>query len=175
MPSQSRYTIQAIQKLRAPRTQKRKKQKGRVLKASTFFGDVIFCLASALTLILLLYWLNNGAFRAAAPLCMALGFYLCRISISKYVYIALQWAVFGLETLIYILCLPFKRIFAWMTAICKKEAEKMHVKRLAKQRKNYTTQQLQNIDKAAVRLLPVYSKSRITKGDNHAPKSKKAV
>lgn len=175
MPSKSRYSVSTIQKLRAARIKKETKERKKGLQVAVFLGDVLFCLASAITLILLLYWLNNGSFRAAAPLCMTLGFYLCRISISKGVRWAFQWIVFGIETFILTLCLPIKRLFAAIVTKCKKNSEKRRQKRLAIQRKSYTKQELQNIDKAAQRLLPIDSKSRMQKGDNRATKSKKAV
>lgn len=174
-PSQSRYTVQTIQKLRSSRFQKRTKERKKRLQIDIFFGDVLFCLVSALTLILLLYWLNNGAFRAAAPLCMAVGFYLCHMSVSKGVRFVLQWVAFGIETVIYTLCIPFKRLFAFVAINCKKKAEKRRRQHLVKQRQNYTKQELQNIDKAAIRLLPIYEKSRMRKGDNRAKQRKKTV
>ena len=175
MPSNARYTVPAIQRMRASRIKKRKKEKKKGLQAAIFLNDVLFCIIAALALILLLYWLNNGAFRAAAPLCMALGFYLCRLSVSKYIRVALQWGVFGVETLVYTLCLPFKHLFIWVAKNYKKSAAKRHQARLIKQRKNYTKQELMHIDRVAARLLPIDSTNRMQKGDNRAKQSKKAV
>lgn len=175
MPSHLRYTVPTIQKLCAARIMKKGKGKGWGLQVATFFGDVFLCLASALTLILLLYWLNNGAFRAAAPLCMAFGFYFCHISLSKGVRWGFQWVVFGTEMLVYTLLRPLKYLFGIIVEKHKKNAQKRHIKCLAKQRQIYTKQELQHLEKAAMRLLPIDLKSRMQKGDDHATKSKKAV
>ena len=175
LPSKSRYTILSIQKLRALCIKKRTKENKKGFQIAIFFGDILLCLASALMLVLLLYWLNNGAFRAAAPFCMALGFYLCHISISKGVRLAFQWVVFAIESFIYMLLRPFQRLFAIVLAKFQKNARKRYQKRLTKQRQIYTKQAIQNIEKSVERLLPIYSKSRMQKGDNRARKSKKAI
>jgi len=175
MPSQIRYNVPAIQKIRALRIKKGSAKKTKGLPVALFFGDVLFCIVSALTLILLLYWLNNGAFRAAAPLLMAVGFFLWHISVSKGIRIALQWVAFGLETLINTLCAPLKRLFVWIARKHKKNAQIRHIKRCEKQREAYTKQELQNIAKAAQRLLPIDAKNRMKKGDGHAGQNKKAV
>ena len=120
-----------------------------------FFEDMLFCIVGAITLVLLLYWLNNGAFRAVAPLCMVLGFLLCRISISKWVRTALQWIAFGTETLVYWFCLPFKRLFAIIVAKLQQNAQKRRKKCLARRRRNFTNREIQNIAKVANKLLPL--------------------
>ncbi len=175
MPSKCRYSVLTIQKLRASRIKEGTKARKKGLRAAVFFCDVLFCLASAITLVLLLYWLNNGSLRVAAPLCMSLGFYLCRISISKGIRWGFQWMAFGIETFILALCMPIKRLFITIAAKCQKHAQKRRQKRLSIQRKKYTKQELTSIDKAAQRILPIDSKTRMQKGDNHAAKSKKAV
>ncbi len=175
MPSAIRYTAPTIQRLRASRVKKGSCKKRKGLRVAIFFGDVLLCLVSAVTLILLLYWLNNGAFRAAAPLCMAVGFWLWHISISKGVRVTLQWLAFGIEMVIYALLMPVKLLFDAIAKTHKKNAQIRHKTRLAKERRNYTKQELQNIERAAERLLPTYSKSRTQKGDNRAKQRKKAV
>ena len=131
----------------------------------------MFCIAGALTLILLLYWFNNGAFRAAAPLCMAMGFWACHISLSKGVRIALQWLAFGIERAILTLLLPVK----WVMQIYKKKAQKRRLVRLAKIRQAYTKKQLQSLEKAAEGLLPIETRNRMQKGEDRAKQRKKAV
>ncbi len=175
MPSDKRYTVAAIQKLCTERIKKKtaKKQKG--LSVALFLGDVFFCLVSALAVILLLYWLNNGTFRAAAPLCMALGFGLFRMTVSKGVRTALQWLAFGIETVIYKLLMPFKHLFAWIAKICRRSAQKQRQKRLFKQRQTHTKKALQHIERAAVGLLPIYTNSSMQKGEGRAKQGKKAV
>ena len=42
-------------------------KKSKSLRVTIFGDDVLICLMGAIALILLLYWHNNGAFRAAAP------------------------------------------------------------------------------------------------------------
>ena len=168
IPSDIRYTVPAIQKRHASRVNKRVPKKRRCLKIAIFLSDVLFCLVSAVTLILLLYWLNNGTFRAAAPFCMAIGFWLCHISISKWVRVTLQWLAFGIETVLYTLLLPIKRLFAWMAKTHKKNAQRRHLAHLSKQRQIYTKQELQNIEKAMGKLLPIRIKTRRQKGDNLA-------
>ena len=175
MPSQLRYNIPTIQKLRASRPQRRTPPKKRRLPVAIFFGDVFFCLMSAIALILLLYWLNNGTFRAAAPLCMAVGFWLWRISISKHVRALLQWLVFAIESFFYMLFIPFKRLFNIFMTAYKKNAHKRHAKRLTAQRKNYTKQTLQSVEKAATSLIFTQTATRIQKGEARAKQRKKAV
>jgi hypothetical protein len=178
IPPKHRYCVPTIQKLQAPRIEE-KKEHGKAPKGfriALFVGDVFFCFVSAVAMILLLYWLNNGTFRAAAPLCAALGFGLWRISVSKVVRIAFQWLAFILETVIYTLLLPFKHLFKRVASVCRKNAQKKRYRRLAKQRENYTKQHLQNINRAAERLLPINIESRMQKGDRRAKaRRKKAV
>ena len=175
IPSEVRYQVLKIQELRAPRIKKGSVKKRRVGSVVLFFQDVFFCLVCAITVILLLYWLNNGAFRAAAPICMAVGFGLWGISLSKGVRVALEWLAFGIETVIYTLLMPIKRLFAFLAGMCKRIAQKRHQKRLANKRKVYTKQTVQNVERAVKMLLPAYTISRTQKGDGRAKQSKKAV
>ena len=155
IPPANRYTVSKIQTLYYPRLKSGKMRKRRELHLLIFFQDVLFCIAGAITLVLLLYWLNNGAFRAIAPLCMVLGFVFYRISISKWVRTLLQWIAFGVETLLYWCCLPFKYLLAIVIAKAKQKVQKHHLKLLIKRRKNFTTKELKSIDKAANKLLPL--------------------
>ena len=178
IPSDCRYTVTKINALRASRTKKKTKGKRHLHRVSLFFGDILFCLVGALTLILLLYWLNNGAFRAAAPLCMALGFWLWHVSISKAARIAFQWLTFGIETAIRTLLIPIKCLTRWMAKIACKVIQKQRIKCRRKQRRTYTRKELEQIDRAVQRLLPLYnvSKTRMQKGASRAKaSSKKAV
>ena len=174
-PSQLRYTISKIQRMRAFYVKKKDKKQPKGIKIAVFFEDVFFCLVCAITLILLLFWLNDGAFRAAAPLCMTIGFYLCHITVSKGARIVLQWVTFGIETLLRTLCFPIKKLIVCAIVIYRKSAQRRRAKRLEKQRQIYTYQAIQSIEKTAKKLLPDDIKNRIQKGDNRAGKSKKAV
>ena len=174
-PSNIRYTASTIQRLRTSRVKQKNATRSNGLRLAIFFDDILFCLVCAITLILLLYWLNNGAFRAAAPLCMATGFWIWHIGISKGVRVGLQWLAFAIETVLYTLLIPIKRLVTWIVKVYKSNAQRRHLTRLTKVRKAYTKQELQSIDKAAEWLLPIYSKSRMQKGDNCARKNKKAV
>lgn len=145
------------------------------MQIAIFLEDVLFCLAGALSLILLLYWFNNGVFRATAPMCMAIGFYLCHISISKVVRKVFQWIVFGAESFICILCLPFKCLYSTIVVSYKRDIENRRQKRKAKKRQVYTKQAFQSIDKAVEQLLPIGEKSRMRKGDGSAKQRKEAV
>ena len=175
-PSQIRYTVSKIQRMRASHTAKKniKKKKG-LRRVTVLLSDILFCLVAAIALILLLYWFNNGAFRVAAPLGMALGFYLCHISISKGIRTVLQWVTFFVEKIFYTLCFPIKYLLAFFFKKCKKSVEVWRLSRLARQRQTYTKQALQNVGLAAEKLLPKNAENRMSKGDNYARKSKKAV
>lgn len=175
MPGNKRYTVMAIQKLRAARIKEGRSDARKGIRAVLFLDDVFFCLVVALAIILVLYWLNNGAFRAAAPLCMVLGFGLFRATLSKGVRIVLQWFAFGVETVLYMLLMPFKRLFAYIAKLCQKSVQKQRQKRLFKQRQANTKQALQNIERTAQGLLPIYANVKIQKGEGRARKSKKAV
>lgn len=175
IPSEVRYHVPRIQELRASRIKKGSVKKHKWGSVVLFLQDVLFCLVCAITVILLLYWLNNGAFRAAAPICMAVGFWLWHISLSKGVRVALEWLAFGFETVIYALLMPIKRLFAFLAGMCKRIAQKRHQKRLANKRKIYTKQTVQNFEKAVQMLLPTYTILRTQKGDGRAKQNKKAV
>ena len=150
-----RYTVPKIQALYYTRLKSKKAKKRRGLRVVIFFEDMLFCIVGAITLVLLLYWLNNGAFRAVAPLSMAIGFALCHVSVSKWVGAMLQWIAFGTETLVYWFCLPFKRLFAIIVAKLHQNAQKRRKKRLARRRRNFTNKEIQNIAKVANKLLPL--------------------
>ena len=175
MPSGIRYTVPTIQRLCGKRIKNRKPKKCTNLRAVIFFQDVLICLVGAITLILLLYWINNGTFRATAPLFLAIGFWLCHSLASKGARIALQWLAFGIETILYTLLMPFKRLFGWAARVCKANAQKRHLSRLAKERQNYTRRELQNIDGAIKKLLSIPVKSRTQKGERRARKNKKSI
>ena len=175
MPSQTRYTVPAIQRMRNPRIKKGSAKKAKALRVVVFFDDVLFCVISAITLVLLLYWMNNGAFRAAAPFLMAAGFFLWHVSVSKGIQIAMQWITFWVETVIYTLCIPIKRLFSWIADKCKMKAQAKHQKRCAQKRETYTRQQFQSIDTTAKKLLSIYVKNKEKKGDDYAKHRKKAV
>ena len=174
IPSQARYAVPAIQKMRSSRIKKGSASKPKLLPVVVFFGDVFFCIMGAITLILLLYWLNNGIFRATAPLLMTIGFFLCHISASRKIRIAMQWVAFGTETLIYTLCIPIKRLMCWIIEKHQKNARIKHQKRCAKKRETYTKQQFQSIGTTAEKLLSI-NKNRMRKGDSYAKCRKKAI
>ena len=175
MPSQRRYTVPAIQKMHKVRIKKGNASNQKLLSIAVFLGDVLFCIVSAITLILLRYWLNNGAFRAGAPLLMILGFFLWRVSLSEGFRIALQWSVFGTETVVRVLFMPFKRLFTCVLEKVKAHLKARHKKHCEKQRRSYTKNEFQNIAKTAERLLPLPPKNRMQKGDDHAKHRKKAI
>lgn len=180
IPPSQRYSLPTIQKLQTPRMKKRKRRKPRKnfpdsYQIALFLGDVFFCVVSALAMILLLYWLNNGAFRATAPLCMALGFGLWRTGVSKGVRIVFQWLAFAIETVIYTLSLPGKCLFNWIATTCRKSAQRRRNRCLKRQRENYTRQHLQNIDSTAKRFLQFDLKPRMQKGDKRAKAREKTV
>ncbi len=175
MPGNKRYTVMAIQKLRAARIKEGRAKARKGVRIVLFLDDVFFCLVATFAIILVLYWLNNGAFRAAAPLCIVLGFGLFRVTLSKGVRIALQWFAFGVETVLYTLLMPFKRLFAYIAKLCQKSVQRQRQKCLFKQRQAYTKQALQNIERAAQELLPIYTIIKMQKGEGRERKSKKAV
>ena len=178
LPSGARYTVPLIQRLYQKCIKKRvDKKKHRGLHPVTFLCDVLLCLIAAVTLILLLYRFNNGTFRATAPLCMAIGFFLCHKSISIGVRIALQWLAFIIEVVLYMLVFPIKRAFHCILTVCKKKVRKWRLKHLEKIRIAHTKQQFQNIEGAVAKLLPVDKKTEKTqKGDRRAKqRSKKTV
>ena len=175
IPSCKRYTVPAIQKIRSPRVKKKGDKPSPILHVTIFFEDVLFCLISALVLILLLYWQNNGKFRAAAPLCMAVAFWLFQISASKGVRVLFQWFAFGIESLVFILCKPIRCVCRLLFKTYRKHAQKIQSNRLFKQRKKNTEQELLHIEKAVQALLPNHFKNRMQKGEERAKHRKKAV
>lgn len=155
MPLGAHYTVPAIQKRLAKRNKKRSyKKAGRGSSMTTFLSDVLLCIVGAITLILILYRFDNGAFRAEAPICMAVGFYLCHRTVSKSIRIILEWFLFAIETVFYALLMPFRHLLAWMVRIQKKNQQKRRSIRFAKERKTYTQKQLQSINSATEMLLP---------------------
>ena len=175
MPSSVRYTVPTIQRLCGKRIKNKKPKKCTNLRVVIFFQDVLICLVGAITLILLLYWINNGTFRATAPLFLAVGFWLCHSLASKGVRIALQWLAFCIETILYTLIMPFERLFGLVARVCKDNAQKRHLLHLAKERQRFTKQELQNIDGAIKMLLLISTKSREGKGERRARKNKKSI
>ena len=150
-----RYTVPAIQKMRTPRIKKGSTEKPKILTFVVFFNDVLFCAIGAITLILLLYWLNNGAFRAAAPLYMTMGFFLWHISASKGIRIAMQWIAFGVESLICTLCIHVKHLFSWIVEKHRMKLQVKRKKRCVKKREIYTKRQFQSIGTTVEKLLPI--------------------
>ena len=176
LPVESRYTVPAIQKQLIKRNKKgsdKKTKRGSAL--ILFLSDVLLCVVGAIMLILVLYWFNNGVFRAEAPFCMAVGFYICHRTVSKGFRIILQWFLFAIETVFYTLLMPFCRLFAWTVSTYKESVQKHLLIRFSKERKTYTQQQLQNVEHMAAMLLPIELKSRKKKGDSNGRKSKKTV
>ena len=173
-PFHSRYSVPKIQKIQASRGKNKKSKPSKGVAIVLFAEDVLFCLVGAVTIILILYWLNNGAFRVIAPLCMSFGFLLWRVSVSKGARAVLQWIAFGIETLFYILLLPIKRLFTRFIGRCRYKTQIRRKKRLAKQRQTYTKLELQHIESAAQRLFPI-DITGTSKGETRANKRKKAV
>ena len=152
-----RYTVPTIQRLHKKLKKSTSiKGKGRSLQIALIAEDILLCLLASVALILLLYWINNGVFRVAAPLFMAAGFWICRISISKYARIVFQWVCFGVETLLHLLWMPFKYFFARIVKRIRKNARKRRMVHLAKARQKRTKQELKDIEKTAKRILPIF-------------------
>ena len=175
MPASGRYTVSVIQNLLAKYKRKESREVRKRIPLATFLSDVLLCIVGAITLILVLYWFNDGAFRIEAPLCMAIGFYLCRITASKGFRILLQWFLFTIETVFYMLLMPLRHLCAWVVRTHKKNVQRRRLKRFTKERKTLTDQLIKNIDRAAEMLLPIELKIKEKKGDNHATKSQKTV
>ena len=153
MPPSVRYTVLAIQSRYTTHIQKTGQKKGKLLSIVLFLSDVLFCLVGAITLILLLYWLNNGAFRVATPLLMAVGFWGWHVCFSSAIRTAFQWLVFGFETLLHILVKPIKYLVLQIANIITKKLKKRHFIHLAKKRYIYTKQTLKNVDKDIQKIL----------------------
>ena len=175
IPPNQRYTVPAIQNLYAPRIKKETPFKTRRLRVTTFLDDLFFCIAVALTIILLLFWLNNGVFRAAAPLCAAIGFGLWRICLSKVGRTVLQWVAFGIETVVYTLLMPFKHLFALIAKACKAYTQKRRCRHLATLRQRITKRELQSIDKTAEKLSSNHIQTRMQKGEARAKQTQKSI
>lgn len=172
LPTEKRYTVAGIRKRFAKRTKKRTCKSLKTLHAVQFCGDVLFCIVGAITIILLLYCFNNGAFRGGVALCIMLSFGLWRISLSKGVRIGLQWIAFGIEALINTLLLPVKCLVAIIVNSCKKAAQKRQNRRFTKQRKTHTKYVLQNIDTDAAKLTSGFV-ARTQKGEGRAKQNRK--
>lgn len=178
LPPKARYTVPTIAYIYAKQVPtKSKKRKGRTFRIALFLGDVLFCIISAIVLILLLYGLNDGVFRISAPLCMAVGFASVRVSLARPCRILFQCVAFGIEMLCRTLLAPFKALYRLIKGACKKRIAHRRIKKYAKQRKQYTRWQHLNIDKTVVTLLPMSSVStkEIKKGAGRAKQGKKAV
>ena len=158
MPQHCRYTVPAIQKAVQARPQTGGAKGRKSIAAALFCGDVLLCLVGAIALILILYCFNNGVFRAVAPLSFALGATVWHFYLSKWARILLQWLAFGIETLIYVLLLPIRRLVALCIKLCKENARKRHKRRQKRQRQTHTNRELQSIDKTAHALLQGFTK-----------------
>lgn len=160
LPQNMRYTLPAIQKIVCKRDQKSTKGKWHAYRVMLFCEDIFFCLIAAFILILLLFWLNNGAFRAMAPLGMIIGFWLCHISFSKVLRAALQWCAFCIETVIYYLLKPLKTWMGCVRKACINIYRIQHNKHLYQKRQRYTKQERLQIDRAVQVLLPIIYKQK---------------
>jgi hypothetical protein len=158
MPQHRRYTVPAIQKAVQSRPQTGGAKGRKSIAVALFCTDVLLCLIGAIALILILYCFNNGVFRAVAPLSFAVGVTVWHFYLSKWARILLQWIVFGIETLIYVLLLPIRRIIALCIKLCKANAQKRHKRRQKRQRQIHTDRELQSIDKASQALLQFFTK-----------------
>ena len=172
LPAEKRYTVAGIRKIYAKRAKRTVCKTLKTLRAVRFCGDVLFCIVGAITIILLLYCFNNGAFRGAVPLCMLFSFALWRISLSKGVRMGLQWVAFSFETVIYTLILPLKYLGTIIVDSCKKMARKRKNKRFRKQRKAYTQYVIQNIDNDTAKLTSSFV-AKMQKGEGRAKQNRK--
>ena len=177
LPIDKRYTVAAIQSSRILLSKKETKpiKKTKLFSVVLFFEDFFFCIVSALAGILVLYWLNNGMFRATALLCIAFGFWIWHISISKIIRATFQWFVFGIEVALNTLLVPIKRLLLAIAKKRKERLQKKKEKRLHKRRQEYTKKELQSIDRVAMRLLQM-DDQLIQKGEGRAKQQhKKAI
>lgn len=175
IPIDKRYTVVAIQN----RVLQSKKETSPNKKPKFFFvallcQDVFFCFVGALASILILYWLNSGVFRATTLLSIAFGFWIWHMSFSKIVRAAFQWFVYGIEVALNALLIPIKCLLIAIAKRCKEYLQKKQQKRLHKRRQEYTKLELQSINRAAMRLLPMDDKP-IRKGERRAKQHKKAI
>ena len=178
VPPQNRYTLPTVARIYAKRVQAgRKRGRGVAFRGFRFLGDVLFCLVSALVLILLQYGLNDGVFRASVPLCMAIGFALVRVSLARPFRVLLQYVAFGTEMLWHTLWAPFRFLYRHLKIACQQSITRHRIKKQAKQRKQYTYRQHMNIDKTASAILQISNatKNKEKKGAGRAKQSKKAV
>ena len=66
----------------------------------TFFTDVFFCIFIAVCILLLSYYLNGGLMRGLTVICMSVGFFAVRISVSRIFTVVIYKLAKGIRWLI---------------------------------------------------------------------------
>lgn len=111
-------------------------------KIVIFTGDFLFCILSAVAMILLFYQINNGKIRFWAFPMVGVGFCLYRASLGRLVMLCAETAAFLLESavryLVFFTLFPFKWILGRLMAVARKCRNNMIEKRRKKRRDGYT-------------------------------------
>ncbi|MBQ1963083.1 MAG: spore cortex biosynthesis protein YabQ [Clostridia bacterium] len=172
----SRRIAKQLQDLRLPfLSHKEKNRDSGILGVAVFLEDLLFCVLTGLSLVILFYEMNNGKFRFLVLLCVGAGFLVYRFTLGRLIMYCSEWIAFAIATgaryLVFFLLLPFRLL--WNAILrCTKRVH-AHLKR-ARQKKNqrhYTAKQRARIDRDACGMIPIEQK----KGNQYGKGKQKAI
>lgn len=146
----SRRTARRLREIKLPLIPGAKTRgESRALGIIVFFEDLLFCLFAGISLILLLYGLNNGKFRFSVVLCVGLGFLIYRVTLGRLVMLCSEVIAFFIETFFrycfFFVLFPFSFVKRKLVAQARKTALACEVKRQKRERDRYTRQEFARI------------------------------
>ena len=177
----SRRTVKKLQEIRLPFLKPyQRRGESRLLGIVVFLEDLLFCIFSAVALILLFYQANNGRLRFPAILLVGVGFLLYRGTLGRLLMLFSEVIAFFVEVffryLVFFTTLPFRFL---VRLICKRiHALASKAARVQKRsvRNRYTKEQLQRLQRDACGLIPeIKPDQRRPKRGKYIAKRKKTV
>lgn len=171
----SRRTANRLRELHLPLLRKRRRRgESRALGIVIFFEDLLFCMVTGISLVILFYEVNSGRFRFPALLCAGAGFLLYRGTIGRLVMLFSEVIAFVIETgvryLVFFLLYPLRIGAKWL----KHRADALRLYLLQRHRhtlrRRYTAGQAERVTRDACGLLSVALKDQSFKREH--PKNK---
>lgn len=123
-----------------------------------FLEDFLFCIAAAVSLILLFYEQNNGKVRPFAFLAAGIGFTLYRLTLAKPIRrlteLIFQWIIRTMKTVAHALLKPLRRFYLAVSLVVKKRLSAWRAIVERQKRKRHTAKIFALVETTAAGLLP---------------------
>jgi len=155
----SRHAARYLQEIRLPfLTAHKRRMESHALGIVVFLEDLIFCILSAVALILLFYEANNGKFRFPVLICVGAGFLLYRGTLGRFAMLFSEVIAFAIETAVRYVCfflfLPIRFLGRWVFGKSKQVCRSVALANRRTLRRRFTAIEYGRVARDACGMVP---------------------